>query len=56
MSLVRVDTKQIECLNCGQVGRVAKFIPLRFAWCPFCRSPRIRIYKASTAEPKKGKK
>jgi predicted Zn-ribbon and HTH transcriptional regulator len=39
------ETKEIECDKCGRVSTVAKHIPLKQAWCPECRSSRIRLYK-----------
>lgn len=36
--------KQIECLDCGKIGLIEKKIPIKFSWCPFCRSANIRLY------------
>jgi len=50
MNIENYETKEVECLKCGWIGKVAKHIPLRFAWCGGCRSSRLRLYHA----PNKG--
>jgi predicted Zn-ribbon and HTH transcriptional regulator len=36
--------KHIDCDKCGMDGYVAAFIPLKQAWCPHCKSSRIRLF------------
>lgn len=43
-SMIPCKYKQIECDKCGNISRVAAHIPIRFAWCPVCRSSKIRLY------------
>jgi predicted Zn-ribbon and HTH transcriptional regulator len=49
------DRKTSECLRCGFIFKVAKYIPLKMAWCPQCRSSRIRLYKENAKERTLGK-
>jgi hypothetical protein len=44
-NITNYETKTIECDKCGWVGTVAKFIPLKQAWCGGCGSLRIRLHK-----------
>ena len=41
------ETKQVECVKCGWVGKVFKHIPLKYAWCGGCRSEGLRLYKSA---------
>lgn len=47
------ETKQVECLKCGWVGAIAKFIPLKQAWCGSCRSSQLRIYHVPNTSGKR---
>lgn len=45
-NIEKYETKEVECVKCGWVGTVAKFIPIRQAWCGSCRSSQLRIHHA----------
>ena len=42
--------KEIECEECGYISFVASWIPLKQAWCPECRSDKIRLYRCKLTD------
>jgi hypothetical protein len=40
------ETKWVECIYCGWVGKIFKLLPIRFSWCQHCHRPNgLRRYR-----------